>query len=97
MYSIVGGRESKFTLWLCGGDFFTPSFQDYRFMPEPNLPPLKLCVKKPEEATAEELDLINVPALRRELPRLPASTRQNLAQKYKLDMRIVVRIVVSLF
>ena len=46
--------------------------QDYRFMPEPNLPPLR--VSENEISRARE-----------SLPQLPAKTREFLVAKYKLS------------
>lgn len=52
--------------------------QDYRFMPEPNLPPLRL---------------ENIDKYRKTMPRLPQETREYLVQKFDLPLEIAVRLV----
>nr|XP_002127266.1 glutamyl-tRNA(Gln) amidotransferase subunit B, mitochondrial-like [Ciona intestinalis] len=56
---------------------------DYRFMPEPNLPPLQLY----DDLTIHNTcgDGINIDDIRREIPLLPAQLRKILDEKYKLD------------
>ncbi|CAL7936272.1 unnamed protein product [Xylocopa violacea] len=48
---------------------------DYRFMPEPNLPPLQLHIN---ENTENKYNLIDVRSLKEQLPELPAQIRQTL-------------------
>ncbi|XP_012279352.1 glutamyl-tRNA(Gln) amidotransferase subunit B, mitochondrial [Orussus abietinus] len=55
--------------------------QDYRFMPEPNLPPLRLHFGKKEE---NNLNLIDVNLLRTQIPELPEQTRTRLIEQYGL-------------
>lgn len=50
--------------------------QDYRFMPEPNLPPLHVNLEQ-----AESDVLINVRAIQKNLPVLPQQLRERLVQK----------------
>lgn len=56
-------------------------FQDYRFMPEPNLPPLNL-------------DSIDMDAMRDSLPEMPDLTRETL-NRYNLRQQQVEIMVVS--
>ncbi|XP_043512516.1 glutamyl-tRNA(Gln) amidotransferase subunit B, mitochondrial isoform X2 [Frieseomelitta varia] len=55
---------------------------DYRFMPEPNLPPLHLYVNRNVQNT---YDLIDIPALKEQLPELPEQIRQNLLKSLTPD------------
>ncbi|CAD1478414.1 unnamed protein product, partial [Heterotrigona itama] len=55
---------------------------DYRFMPEPNLPPLHLYVNKNVQNT---YNLIDVPSLKEQLPELPEQIRQNLLKSLTPD------------
>lgn len=57
--------------------------QDYRFMPEPNLPPLRL----------DESENISVSKLKQSLPELPAETRQKLAKTFNLLPETVIQLV----
>lgn len=66
--------------------------QDYRFMPEPNLPPLHVNLKPGSRSTE---DLISVPALSEEIPELPEHTRQRLMEYYKLNAETAIILVVS--
>ncbi|XP_051013346.1 glutamyl-tRNA(Gln) amidotransferase subunit B, mitochondrial [Acomys russatus] len=56
--------------------------QDYRFMPEPNLPPLVLydATSLPPGAVSQQV--INIDQLREMLPELPSATRERLVQQY---------------
>lgn len=64
--------------------------QDYRFMPEPNLPPLHLNLKPGSRSTK---DLISVAALSEEIPELPEHTRQRLMEHYKLNAETAIILV----
>ncbi|KAK1118805.1 hypothetical protein K0M31_014802 [Melipona bicolor] len=55
---------------------------DYRFMPEPNLPPLHLYVNRNVQNT---YNLIDVPSLKEQLPELPEQIRQNLLKSLTPD------------
>ena len=63
--------------------------QDYRFMPEPNLPPLRLT----ESEDGEREDLVSVARLRSALPELPAQTRARLEADHGLDCLSSARLV----
>ncbi|XP_076671954.1 glutamyl-tRNA(Gln) amidotransferase subunit B, mitochondrial isoform X1 [Andrena cerasifolii] len=52
---------------------------DYRFMPEANLPPLRVHV---DENTDNKYNLINVPSLKKKLPKLPEQIRQTLMDDF---------------
>ena len=54
--------------------------QDYRFMPEPNLPPLRLCDSDIENCVES-------------MPELPSTTRTNLVKTYKVTLDTAVRLV----
>uniref|UniRef100_A0A8C9AL88 Glutamyl-tRNA(Gln) amidotransferase subunit B, mitochondrial n=1 Tax=Prolemur simus TaxID=1328070 RepID=A0A8C9AL88_PROSS len=56
--------------------------QDYRFMPEPNLPPLLLYDTTSLPAGADSQQVINVDQIRERLPELPSVTRERLIQQY---------------
>lgn len=66
--------------------------QDYRYMPEPNLPPLRLHVEgfpPPKDAK----NLINVKSLRNQLPEMPEETRQKLVNTYGLPFESAINLV----
>uniref|UniRef100_A0A182K571 Glutamyl-tRNA(Gln) amidotransferase subunit B, mitochondrial n=1 Tax=Anopheles christyi TaxID=43041 RepID=A0A182K571_9DIPT len=67
--------------------------QDYRFMPEPNLPPLHLNLTEPAESSEAGAELINVPKLHRALPELPEQTRQTIIQRHQLTSTIAITLV----
>ncbi|KAL2780975.1 glutamyl-tRNA(Gln) amidotransferase subunit B, mitochondrial isoform 2 precursor, partial [Daubentonia madagascariensis] len=56
--------------------------QDYRFMPEPNLPPLLLYDATSLPAGADSQQVINIDQIRERLPELPSVTRERLVQQY---------------
>ncbi|XP_047422915.1 glutamyl-tRNA(Gln) amidotransferase subunit B, mitochondrial isoform X1 [Sciurus carolinensis] len=58
--------------------------QDYRFMPEPNLPPLVLYDSTSLPAGADSQQVINIDQIRDTLPELPSVTRERLVQQYGL-------------
>ncbi|XP_007528434.1 glutamyl-tRNA(Gln) amidotransferase subunit B, mitochondrial isoform X1 [Erinaceus europaeus] len=58
--------------------------QDYRFMPEPNLPPLLLFDSESLPAGADPQQVINIDQLREHLPELPSQTREKLMLQYGL-------------
>ncbi|XP_046684541.1 glutamyl-tRNA(Gln) amidotransferase subunit B, mitochondrial isoform X2 [Homalodisca vitripennis] len=63
--------------------------QDYRFMPEPNLPPLHLDM----EGTQAHPDMVDVAALADKLPELPNQTRARLQADCGLSPLLAVRLV----
>ncbi|XP_011904455.1 PREDICTED: glutamyl-tRNA(Gln) amidotransferase subunit B, mitochondrial [Cercocebus atys] len=56
--------------------------QDYRFMPEPNLPPLVLYDATSLPTGADPQQVINIDQIRETLPELPSVTRERLVQQY---------------
>uniref|UniRef100_A0A4X1SMX2 Glutamyl-tRNA(Gln) amidotransferase subunit B, mitochondrial n=1 Tax=Sus scrofa TaxID=9823 RepID=A0A4X1SMX2_PIG len=56
--------------------------QDYRFMPEPNLPPLLLYDSGSLPAGVDPQQVINIDWLRERLPELPSVTREKLVRQY---------------
>ncbi|KFM73703.1 Glutamyl-tRNA(Gln) amidotransferase subunit B, mitochondrial, partial [Stegodyphus mimosarum] len=71
------------------------TFQDYRFMPEPNLPPIKICDDSEFINTTEDEagSVININELKQKLPVLPDAERCNLTKKYNLPLDIVDKLV----
>ncbi|CAL1267446.1 unnamed protein product [Larinioides sclopetarius] len=66
--------------------------QDYRFMPEPNLPPIRIC----DENDRHECDnLPNINEIQKRIPILPGTERSVLLEKYKLPLSTADRIVHS--
>ncbi|XP_032102302.1 glutamyl-tRNA(Gln) amidotransferase subunit B, mitochondrial isoform X2 [Sapajus apella] len=56
--------------------------QDYRFMPEPNLPPLLLYDATSLPIGADPRQVIDIDQIRETLPELPSVTRERLVQQY---------------
>ncbi|XP_030419417.1 glutamyl-tRNA(Gln) amidotransferase subunit B, mitochondrial isoform X2 [Gopherus evgoodei] len=56
--------------------------QDYRFMPEPNLPPLILCDNKSLPANTNHQHVVNIDWIRERLPDLPSVRRVKLVEQY---------------
>lgn len=75
---------------------FTETFsQDYRFMPEPNLPPLHLLIdgyELPKDVNPK--DVVNVECIRKEIPEMPQETRKMLKDKFGLSSQTAVILVV---
>lgn len=69
--------------------------QDYRFMPEPNLPPIRIC--DGNDSPENYGNLPNIEEIKKKLPILPETERLELLEKYKLPLREADRIVVILF
>ncbi|RZF37087.1 hypothetical protein LSTR_LSTR012579 [Laodelphax striatellus] len=63
--------------------------QDYRFMPEPNLPPLHIELLN-EESTSK--NIVSAPRLKRTLPELPVEMRNRL-RSYQLNPQDVYTLV----
>ncbi|XP_066489075.1 glutamyl-tRNA(Gln) amidotransferase subunit B, mitochondrial [Tiliqua scincoides] len=59
--------------------------QDYRFMPEPNLPPLILYDAKTLPAHTSNLQVVNIDWLRERLPDLPSVKRAKLVKRYGIQ------------
>lgn len=64
--------------------------QDYRFMPEPNLPPLHLAMNA---ASASNEELVNVQAIVHSMPMLPEDKRKRLAEMYNLPQETLIILV----
>ena len=64
--------------------------KDYRFMPEPNLPPLRLSFAE----NSEDPNVISVPTLKKLLPELPFVKRKQLMEEYALPQMLVLRLLV---
>lgn len=56
--------------------------QDYRFIPEPNLPPLQLYDSASLPAGVDPQQVVNIDQIREQLPELPSVTREKLVQQY---------------
>lgn len=63
--------------------------QDYRYMPEPNLPPLRVNLKSKEDTT----DVISVPLIKDNIPELPEETRSKLIENYSLRPESAIQLV----
>uniref|UniRef100_A0A8C5SII3 Glutamyl-tRNA amidotransferase subunit B n=1 Tax=Laticauda laticaudata TaxID=8630 RepID=A0A8C5SII3_LATLA len=59
--------------------------QDYRFMPEPNLPPLVLYDAKSLPAHINDQQVINIDWIRETLPDLPSVKRAKFVERYGLQ------------
>jgi len=68
--------------------------QDYRFMPEPNIPPLHVNLRPGSKSTE---DLLSVAALSEEIPELPEDTRQRLMEQYNLNAETAIILVVGIY
>lgn len=66
--------------------------QDYRFMPEPNLPPLHINTNEKETRS----DMINLREIRDAIPELPRETRAKLCEQCALPLEVAVILVVSI-
>ncbi|GLH00227.1 Glutamyl-tRNA(Gln) amidotransferase subunit B, mitochondrial [Gryllus bimaculatus] len=67
--------------------------QDYRYMPEPNLPPLRLLIEGqliPKDAK----NLVNVRELQNRIPELPEETRRKLIKQYGLSSESAIQLVI---
>ncbi|XP_029669271.1 glutamyl-tRNA(Gln) amidotransferase subunit B, mitochondrial [Formica exsecta] len=64
--------------------------EDYRFMPETNLPPLRIHVR---EDLPNENNLIDAVILKRQLPELPEQIRQRLKNIFKISPEIIVSLM----
>lgn len=65
--------------------------QDYRYMPEPNLPPLHIAVGPIQQGC------VNVGELKNQIPELPEETRMRLNKDLGLTLEQAVILVVSYF
>jgi len=68
---------------------------DYRFMPEPNLPPLRLYTMETVPSGVPSQQIINVDELRDKMPELPVDQRVRLSQTYGLSAEHSSVLVVS--
>lgn len=66
--------------------------QDYRFMPEPNLPPLRLNMSITDASCS---GTISVASISKGIPELPEDIRSNIIKKYQLSQDVAVILVVS--
>lgn len=65
------------------------SFCLSRYMPEPNLPPLRLNLK----SKISSPDVISVPLTQERIPELPEQSRKRLIETYKLRSETVIQLV----
>ncbi|CAH2042426.1 unnamed protein product, partial [Iphiclides podalirius] len=63
--------------------------QDYRYMPEPNLPPLRVNLRTKEDTQ----DVISVPAIKDLIPELPEDSRRKLIGQFGLRPEIAIQLV----
>ncbi|XP_067203197.1 glutamyl-tRNA(Gln) amidotransferase subunit B, mitochondrial [Linepithema humile] len=64
--------------------------EDYRFMPETNLPPLRIHVR---EDLPNKDNLVDAVILRRQLPELPEQIRQKLKDVLKISPEIIISLM----
>ncbi|XP_072040235.1 glutamyl-tRNA(Gln) amidotransferase subunit B, mitochondrial-like [Amphiura filiformis] len=67
--------------------------QDYRFMPEPNLPPLIVYDNKSIESATNVKSAVNIDELRQCLPELPEAQRQRLVKDYGIKLESAIKLV----
>ncbi|KAG0726931.1 Glutamyl-tRNA(Gln) amidotransferase subunit B, mitochondrial [Chionoecetes opilio] len=65
--------------------------QDYRFMPEPNLPPLRLYDSS--EPSCDMQGSLDIHDIRSSVPELPEAVRQRLVRDYKLSLETAITFV----
>ncbi|OWR52657.1 glutamyl-tRNA amidotransferase subunit B [Danaus plexippus plexippus] len=63
--------------------------QDYRYMPEPNLPPLWVNLNTKEDTQ----DIISVPSIEDRIPELPEQSRTKLINNFNLRPEIAIQLV----
>jgi len=67
--------------------------QDYRFMPEPNLPPLRLRDSGNSDDSNANPNILNVDDYRQEMAPLPAQTRSILVNQHQLGLAKAARLL----
>lgn len=68
--------------------------QDYRYMPEPNLPPLRIFDSNDRNC---DPNCVYIDLIQHQLQSLPNDVRNNLMEKYGLTLEQAAIIVVSMF
>lgn len=63
--------------------------QDYRYMPEPNLPPLRVNLN----TKTDHNDVLSVPLIQDKIPELPEQSRKNLIEQYELRPETAIQLV----
>ncbi|XP_035434647.2 glutamyl-tRNA(Gln) amidotransferase subunit B, mitochondrial [Spodoptera frugiperda] len=63
--------------------------QDYRYMPEPNLPPLRVNLK----TDIEHRDVLSVPLIQEKIPELPEQSRKKLIEDFGLRPETSIQLV----
>ncbi|KAJ8717920.1 hypothetical protein PYW07_005850 [Mythimna separata] len=63
--------------------------QDYRYMPEPNLPPLRVNLT----TDTEHRDVLSVPLILDRIPELPDQTRKRLVEQFQLRPETAIQLV----
>ena len=69
--------------------------QDYRFMPEPNLPPLVIYDNDSIHKAPNASHAVNIDAMRQQLPELPEQQRARLVKNYSIKLESAIKLVVS--
>ncbi|XP_018313081.1 glutamyl-tRNA(Gln) amidotransferase subunit B, mitochondrial [Mycetomoellerius zeteki] len=64
--------------------------EDYRFMPETNLPPLRIHLR---EDLPNKNNLVDAVVLKRQLPELPEQIRQRLKDVFKIPAEIIIALM----
>uniref|UniRef100_A0A2A4J252 Glutamyl-tRNA(Gln) amidotransferase subunit B, mitochondrial n=1 Tax=Heliothis virescens TaxID=7102 RepID=A0A2A4J252_HELVI len=63
--------------------------QDYRYMPEPNLPPLRVNLN----TKIDHNDVLSVPLIQEKIPELPEQSRKNLILQFELRPETAIQLV----
>ncbi|XP_026729860.1 glutamyl-tRNA(Gln) amidotransferase subunit B, mitochondrial [Trichoplusia ni] len=63
--------------------------QDYRYMPEPNLPPLRVNLTSKEDHN----DVLSVPLIKEKIPELPEESRRKLIENFNLRPETAIQLV----
>ncbi len=69
--------------------------QDYRFMPEPNLPPLIVYDNESINSATNMNSAVNIDVLKQRLPELPEAQRQRLVKDHGIKLESAIKLVVS--
>jgi aspartyl-tRNA(Asn)/glutamyl-tRNA(Gln) amidotransferase subunit B len=69
---------------------------DYRFMAEPNLPPLRVYTTATLPVGVPSDQIVNIDVLKKELPELPDAKRERLQRVHHLSLTLSSILVVSL-
>lgn len=69
-------------------------FQDYRFMPEPNLLPVHVYDNSTVPCDTHS-EVVNIDMVREQMPELPHKKREHLQKRYNLSIEVINILLVS--